>query len=142
MRNLFAFIALAVALPAVAAEEPGAADAQLIRMETAKWDASSLANPLALMDMFSTEMLSVDYGADIHGVAERRTWKDILAYGALPDWKVKLGEWRALHPAPDVTVLSYKVTGESVDWKAYATSIWARRDGRWKTVFYQVSTAK
>lgn len=124
------------------ADEPGGVDADLIRMEAAKWDPASLANPFALMAMFSSEMLSVDYGADVHGGVERRTWKEILAYGALPEWKVKLGDWRALHASADVVVLSYKVTGITVDWNAYATSVWARREGKWKTVFYQASTAK
>ncbi len=123
-------------------ETGGTADAELIRMESAKWDPASLANPFALMAMFSREMLSVDPGADLQGGVERRTWKEILAYGPLPGWKVKLGEWRALHPSADVVVLSYKVTGVTVDWKAYATSVWARREGQWKTVFYQASTAK
>jgi hypothetical protein len=94
------------------------------------------------MSMFSDEMLSVEYGADFHGKAERRTWREILAYGALPPMKTQLGEWKALHPSADVVILSYKVTALSVDWKAYATSVWARRDGKWQTVFYQASTAR
>lgn len=140
-----ALVLLALASPAagvLAADADASADAELMRMESAKWDPGSLAHPFDLMSMFSDEMLSVEYGADVHGGAERRTWREILAYGPLPAWKVKLGDWRALHPAADVVILSYKVTGVSIDWKAYATSVWARRDGKWKTVFYQASTAK
>ncbi len=117
-------------------------DAELIRMETAKWDPASLTHPADLVAMFSREMLSVDYGAEIHDGVERRDWNQILAYGPLPEWKMRLSDWRALHPSRDVVILSYKVTGVSVDWKAYATSVWTRRGGRWRTVFYQVSTAK
>jgi len=36
---------------------------------------------------------------------------------------------------PDVAIVSYKVTGVSVQWKGYATSTWARRNGKWETVF-------
>jgi hypothetical protein len=143
MRHLPVFIVLAlVAVPAPAAESDAATDAQLIRMETRKWDPASLAHPFDLMAMFSDEMLSVEYGADLGDGAQRRTWKEILAYGPLPAWKMQLGEWRAIHASPDVVILSYKVTGVSVEWKAYATSVWARREGRWRTVFYQASTAK
>jgi hypothetical protein len=135
-------LVLSAAVPAAAQEGDRAVDQELIRLESTKWDAGSLASPLKLMSLFSDEMLSVEYGADVQGKAERRTWKEILAYGPLPSWKVQLGEWRALHPSADVVILSYKVTGVSVDWRAYATSVWARRDGKWQTVFYQASTAK
>lgn len=143
MQRFPAFLVFAMlGTPALAAEADAATDAELIRMETMKWDPASLAHPLDLMAMFSDEMLSVEYGANLEAGAERRTWKEILAYGPLPGWKVKLGEWRTIHASPDAVVLSYKVTGVSVEWKAYATSVWARRDGKWRTVFYQASTAK
>ncbi|HXZ49553.1 MAG TPA: nuclear transport factor 2 family protein [Usitatibacter sp.] len=143
MRLAAAILLLAVAFPAALAAEPeSATDADLIRMESAKWEPAALANPLGLLSMFSPDMLSVDYGGDLHGGAERRTWKEILAYGPLPAWKMRLGDWKVLHVAPDVIVLSYKVTGVSVDWKAFATSVWTRRDGAWRTVFYQATRAK
>jgi len=139
-RVLAAVIALLVALPAAA--EFDATENELIRLESTKWDPASLLHPLDLMSLFSDEMLSVDYGAELQGGAERRTWREILAYGPLPSWKMKLADWRVLRPTPDTAILSYKVTGESVQWKAYATSVWARRNNRWQTVFYQVSTTK
>jgi hypothetical protein len=143
MRILATALALAtLAPPAVAADADSSADNELIRMESAKWDPAGLRNPATLMSMFSTDMLSVDYGADLHGGVERRTWRQIIAYGPLPEWKVNLGDWRVLHPGADVAVVSYKVTGVSVEWKAYATSVWARHGGKWETVFYQASAAK
>ena len=143
MRLLFivAFTALA-ALPAAAQSDSTTTDADLIKLETSKWDPASLLHPIDLMSLFSDEMLSVEYGADLGGGVERRTWKEVLAYGPLPSWKMQLSDWRVLHPSADVTILSYKVTGVSVQWKAYATSVWARRNGKWQTVFYQASTAK
>ena len=139
-RVLAAVIALLV--PLAAAAEFDATESELIRLESTKWDPASLLHPLDLMSLFSDEMLSVDYGAELQGGAERRTWREILAYGPLPSWKMKLADWRVLRPTPDTAILSYKVTGESVQWKAYATSVWARRNNKWQTVFYQVSTTK
>jgi len=139
-RVLAAVVALLVPLPAAA--EFDATESELIRLESTKWDPASLLHPLDLMSLFSDEMLSVDYGAELQGGAERRTWREILAYGPLPSWKMKLGDWRVLRPTPDTAILSYKVTGESVQWKAYATSVWARRNNKWQTVFYQVSITK
>ena len=139
-RVLAAVVALLVPLPGAA--EFDATESELIRLESTKWDPASLLHPLDLMSLFSDEMLSVDYGAELQGGAERRTWREILAYGPLPSWKMKLGDWRVLRPTPDTAILSYKVTGESVQWKAYATSVWARRNNKWQTVFYQVSITK
>jgi hypothetical protein len=135
-------ILLFAAIPAAAQEGDRAIDADLIRMETSKWDPAALSNPVKLLSMFSDEMLSVEYGSDLQGKAQRRTWREILAYGPLPPLKMQLGEWKVLHPSADVAILSYKVTGVTVDWRAYATSVWARREGKWQTVFYQASTAK
>jgi hypothetical protein len=141
----FAVMVLLV-VPAAMAEEPVApapgSDADLIHMESRKWDPASLLDPFGLMAMFSSEMLSVDYGADLKGGAERRTWKEVLAYGPLPAWKVSLSDWRVLRPTPETAILSYKVTGVTVDWKGYSTSVWARQNGKWVTVFYQASSAK
>ena len=139
-RVLAAVVALLAPLPAAA--EFDATESELIRLESTKWDPASLLHPLDLMSLFSDEMLSVDYGAELQGGAERRTWREILAYGPLPSWKMKLGDWRVLRPTPDTAILSYKVTGESVQWKAYATSVWTRRNGKWQTVFYQASIAR
>ena len=138
-RLLLFAIAIVLSFPVAAQSD---ADAELIRLESMKWDPASLLKPLELMSLFSEEMLSVEYGSDLAGGVERRTWKEILAHGPLPSWKMQLGEWRVLHPTPDVAIVSYKVTGVSVQWKAYATSVWARRNGKWQTVFYQASTAK
>jgi len=143
MRFPIFLAALLFLAPIASAAEPAHDDdAQLIRMETEKWQPSSLLNPVRLLSMFSSEMLSVDYGTDLHGGAARRNWREIIAYGPLPGWKVDLGEWRVLHPTSDVAIVSYKVTGVSIEWKAYATSTWVKRDGAWKTVFYQASAAK
>jgi len=139
---LAAFVLLLAPLALAQAESPPMTDADFIKLESSKWDPASLLHPIDLMSLFSDEMLSVEYGSDLQGGAERRNWKEILAYGSLPLWKMKLGEWRVLHPTPDVAIVSYKVTGVSVEWKAYATSVWARRNGKWQTVFYQASTAK
>ena len=142
MRFLLAAFALILAPLALAQSDTPLTDADLIKLESSKWDPASLLHPIDLMSLFSDEMLSVEYGADLNGGVERRTWKEILAYGGLPSWKMQLGDWRVLHPTPDTAILSYKVTGVSVQWKAYATSVWAKRNGKWQTVFYQASTAK
>ena len=147
MRSFLLFLLLAA--PCALAEEPAPAqapapgsDGDLIHMESRKWDPVSLLDPFGLMAMFSGDMLSVDYGAELRGGAERRTWKEILAYGPLPAWKVTLDEWRVLRPTPDTAIVSYRATGVNIAWKGWVTSVWARQEGKWVTVFHQASTAK
>ena len=142
MRFCLAAIILAVLSLPAAAQQGDAPDKELIRLESTKWDPMSLLHPRDLMALFSEEMLSIDYGSDLQGGVERRTWSEVLGFGPVPSWTMKLSEWKVLHPAPEVAIVSYKVTGVSVQWKAYATSVWARRNGKWQTVFYQASTAK
>ena len=139
--SLAAALVVFLATPA-AAQQNDAIDKDLIRLETTKWDPMSILHPIDLMSLFSDELLSVDYGADLQGGAERRTWGEVLGYGPVPSWTMKLSDWKVLHPTPDVAIVSYRVTGVSMQWKAYATSVWARRNGKWQTVFYQASNAK
>jgi len=64
MRSLLAFALLAAAAaPAWGADPEPNPDAELMRMEAAKWRPASLAHPFELMSMFSDEMLSVEYAA-------------------------------------------------------------------------------
>jgi len=139
IRHALLLLLLFAALPARAFDPT---EEELIRLETSKWDPASLLHPLELMSLFSDDMLSIDYGTDLQGGAERRNWAQILAFGQPPSWKMKLDGWKVVRPTADTVILSYRVAGISVEWKGYATSVWARRDGRWKTVFYQASTAK
>ena len=78
---------LASLLSLPAAAQSDATETELIRLETTKWEPASLLNIKELMSLFSDEMLSVDYGADLQGGVERRTWTEILGYGPLPSWK-------------------------------------------------------
>ena len=55
-----------------------------------------------------------------------------------------LSEVRAFQITDDAAVLTYKYVWSGIDdgvsvkdAKSYATSTWAKRDGRWKSVFYQ-----
>src|SRR6185369_17654441 len=81
---------LLAALPARAFDPT---EEELIRLETSKWDPASLLHPLELMSLFSDDMLSIDYGTDLQGGAERRNWAQILAFGQPPSWKMKLDAW-------------------------------------------------
>jgi hypothetical protein len=133
-------------LPALAGsgEPPKPPDAELIRLERAKWgDPPGALTPEAFQALYAQDFVSVEYGGDMPptGVV-RRTRDEVFSRPPLPPAKFEFSEWRAISASPGVVVSSYRVTGVSFPWKAYATSVWALRGGKWLTVFYQASTAR
>ena len=54
----------------------------------------------------------------------------------------ELSDWHFIHLDEVGVIASYHVSAPSLSWKAYVTSVWAKRGGLWQTVFYQASNAK
>jgi hypothetical protein len=117
-------------------------ESELQRLEAAKWKPSSFASPAAFMDLFAADFVSVEYGADITGGARRKTRAEAFSGGPLPPADFELSGWQFIHPADGTVIVSYHVRALTFPWQAYATSVWASRDGKWKTVFYQASTTR
>lgn len=140
------FVALAVTLLASGCATTWPARIQLTqeelqRLETAKWSPETLGSREAFMALFADDFVSVEYGSDVHGGVHRKTRAEVFSAPPLPPARFELSDWQFVRAAPDVTVVSYRVKGLTFPWHAYATSVWARREGRWQTVFYQASTA-
>jgi hypothetical protein len=113
---------------------------ELQRLETAKWSPASLGSKEAFMALFAEDFVSVEYGSDVQGGAHRKTRADVFSAPPLPPAQFELSEWHFVRANPDVIIVSYRVKGLSFPWEAYATSVWAHRQGKWQTVFYQAST--
>lgn len=116
-------------------------EADLIALEKGKWDPSSLGDPKAMVSLFADDFVSVEYGADVNGGVKRKTKAEVFSGGPLPPAKFELSDFKTIKPSADSVILSYHVHGLSFAWDAYATSVWAKRAGKWTTVFYQASTA-
>lgn len=144
-RTATALGAIALAFSSACATAPGpsasTAEAELQRLESAKWDPSSLDGPEALMALFAEDFVSVEYGANVQGGVQRKTRAQVFAGGPLPSAKFELSDWRFIRPDSRTVIVSYHVNALSFPWRAYATSVWANRRGKWTTVFYQASTA-
>jgi hypothetical protein len=132
----------AAAPEAVAPRSADTVMAELRRLEASKWDASLATDRAAFEALFAEDFESVEYGTDVQGGVHRRTRADVFSGPPLPPARFELSDWHFIHADTDVVVVSYKVTGLSFPWQAYATSVWSYRGGRWQTVFYQASTAK
>jgi hypothetical protein len=114
---------------------------ELKQMESSKWDAASAADRAGFMALFADDFVSVEYGSDVHGGVHRKTRADVFSGPPMPPSRFELSDWHFIQADGDVVVVSYRVKGLSFPWEAYATSVWARRAGRWQTVFYQASSA-
>jgi hypothetical protein len=119
-----------------------ASDAEIQRLETSKWNPSSLGGREEFMSMFAEDFVSIEYGSDVQGGVHRKTRADVFSAPPLPPAQFELSDWRFVHADPHVFIVSYHVNGVSFPWQAYATSVWVHRGGKWQTVFYQASTAK
>ena len=119
-----------------------ASDAEIQQLETSKWNAAQPGGRDAFMNLFAEDFVSVEYGSDVQGGVHRKTRADVFSGPPLPPAEFELTDWRFIHADPHVFIVSYRVNGLSYPWRAYATSVWVRRDGRWQTVFYQASSAQ
>jgi len=132
------------------ASMPVSVDAELQRLEEAKWHPSSVGSSERFAALFADDFVTVEYGADIHGAVYRKL--NAKASMSSPEFakllqlldqtQFNLSEWHFIHIGADGVVVSYRVTAPALGWNAYATSVWAKRGGRWQTVIYQASIAR
>ena len=116
--------------------------ADLQRLEASKWDSTRSSEREAFLALFAEDFVSVEYGSDVHGGVHRRTRADVFSGPPAPASRYELSDWHFIQVDDHVVITSYRVNGLSFPWQAYATSVWTHRDGRWVTVFSQVSTAE
>lgn len=135
---------------ACATTNPGNVDAELQRLESAKWHPASLGGQQEFVNLFADDFVTVEYGADLNGAVDRKAGTKALM--SSPDMaklidmlnhsKIDLSDWQFLHIDGDGVVVSYHVNVPAFGWTAYATSVWAKRNGQWQTIFYQASRSK
>ena len=144
MRYAAAMLCLALAACAHPGA-PAAPAADLQAMEDAKWHPARLGSRDALKALFAPDFVSVEYGPDPMGFTYRSVGMppalDAVA-DMLDKMRFQATEWRVVPLADGAVLLSYRITEPTLQWTAYASSVWVRRDGRWQTVYYQASRAR
>jgi hypothetical protein len=131
-------VCIGTAFPTTATAAP---KPNLQRLEAGKWHPSTLGGAAGMQALFAPDFVSVEYGANPAGPASRRGQYTIdpkLA-AMLDSTRFEISDMTALSPSASVTILSYRVTAPAMGWSAWATSTWAKRNGRWQTIFYQAS---
>jgi hypothetical protein len=107
-----------------------------------KWNPEGFSSREEFVALFADDFVSVGDGFDISSGVQRKTKTEVFSGPSHPPATFELSDFKVVHPNSDAAIVSYRVTGKSFPWKAYVTSVWARRQGKWTTVFYQASTAK
>ena len=145
-------VALVLTSTAAPAQSPSGPDTLIQRLETAKWRPSVLGPRKALLDLFAPDFMSVEYEPDgtFAGVRRVVNAKKLLEAGgedalirALNAMTFVLSDWRFQHLSPGVVLVSYQVASPQFrNTHLWATSVWRRSGGEWRTSFYQASTAR
>ena len=137
---LFALVLMSGFGTAVAAASTEV-EANLEAMERSKW----AMPPPMIFAMCADEFLSVEYGFD----AVPKTRRVNLAFSRAQEFppmpegmeppRFELADFKFIHASADSVIVSYHVKSLSFPFDAYATSVWAKRQGKWMTVFYQAT---
>jgi hypothetical protein len=87
-----------------------------------------------IKDLFGDDFTSIAFYQP--GKIAVSTKQQLVSFPALPI-KLQGSDFRLIRATGDCAILTYVITAGTI--KVYATSIWAKRNGKWLSVFYQDS---
>ncbi len=152
LRSFIMIVFLSAAVPAVLAQSPKATtqkeaklSAEIIAKETRKWDAIRSGTWSSVEDLYADDYISVGYAPDL--TVSRRTKKEMFGRAKLGRADFQLSDFKVITSNGDTAVISFvaKSAGDGPfgsGFAIYASSIWVKRKGEWKTLFYQASLIK
>ena len=119
--------------------------AQLTAKENQNWDAIRTGQWMSVEDMYADDAISIGYAPDLS--VSRRTKQEMFGKAKLGQADFVLSDMKAVVTNQDTVILSFKVHGTDKTppgpgFVIFASSVWVKRDGKWKTVFYQASLTK
>lgn len=119
--------------------------AEIIVKETQKWDAIRAGNWSKIEGLYADDYLSVGYAPDL--TVSRRTKEEMFGRAQLGKADFQLSDIKVITTNGDTAVISFIATGVGpgpfgAGFVIYASSVWAKRKGEWKTIFYQASLKK
>jgi len=115
-------------------------DSLLINRENIKWEALKTKNFGAHSDWFAKDFVSIGYLPDAS--VYRTGFGDNVVFPKMDDFPTAifvLSGFKIVNASTDAKVISYKADGPL---NLYVTTVWAKRENEWKTVFYQATKYK
>jgi hypothetical protein len=114
----------------------------LTRLEESKWAALSSGRWSTVEPLYSEAFLSVSVGPDgLLRLSDRAA--TFSPATSPPAAEFRLSDLKVLRAGHDAAVVTYKATGPLgfpiTPVRLFATSVWARERGQWRTVFFHAS---
>ena len=116
-------------------EDPQEIETMLTELEKDKVDKFFAGNFSETQPLFTDDFINVAFNPT--GTVRQNKEESAAALAGLPpfDGEYDVTDFQFVHSDDQTVIVSYKTTAPFGSY--YATSIWALRDGEWKTVFYQ-----
>ena len=119
--------------------------AEIIAKETQKWDAIRAGSWSNIAGLYADDYMSVGYAPDL--TVSRRTKQEMFGRAKLGRADFHLSDIKVITSNADTAVISFIATGTGSgpfgsSFAIYASSVWVKRRGEWKTIFYQASLKK
>jgi hypothetical protein len=115
-------------------------DSLLISREKVKWEALKTKNFGLHAEWFSKDFVSIGYLPN--ATVYRTGFGDNFVFPKMDDFPSAvfiLSGFKIVNATTEVKVISYQSDGPL---NLYVTTVWAKREGEWKTVFYQATKYK
>ena len=113
-------------------------ESMLVAKEKQKWEALKTGQFGSLPEMFADDFLSVGYAPDGTVRMTTKAQQTVAGKQQLPPAEFTLSDFKVISANNDSAVVTYRAKGPI---NLYATSVWAKRGGKWQTIFYQATMA-
>jgi hypothetical protein len=114
----------------------------LVRLEESKWTALGSGRWKTVEPLYAESFVSISVGPD--GLLRTSNRAETFSPGTSPPAaEFRLSHMRVLRAGPTAAVVTYTATGPLgfpvTPMRLFATSVWARENSRWQTVFFHAS---
>lgn len=114
----------------------GVPDTLLIEREKQKWQALESGKWTSVADWFDEHFIAISYG--VMGSPKMTNKAQTFAVNPRlpPGVGFALKDFKVIRANGETSVVTYLARGPVA---FYASSVWVKRDGEWKTIFYQAT---
>ena len=123
--------------PQSAKMSPQEVESMLIAKEQEKWDLFAKGDMMAASTLYADDFINVGFSPAGMVRQNKQEAFDMLAQVPPMPGGISLVDFIVVHGDDHSAVVSYKVAAPFGN--LYVSSVWAERNGEWKTVFYQAS---
>jgi hypothetical protein len=117
----------------------------VLAKEKQKWEAIRTGQWSSIENLYADDCISIGYAPDL--TISRRTKQELFGKAKLGKADFSLSDFKVVISNADTAVVTFKARGTDKTppgpgFVIYATSVWVKRAGEWKTIFYQASLTK